>query len=168
MSKQHDPFAHWEAILYALLGIVALTALAFGLSGCVSKRACERRWGPCGQGYVEVQTKSVPWTINVPGASVDTRIPLWQAAYTELRHDTLTYTDSTGRARLIIALDSLGNLYAQCQALPMRIDTNVVEVTRTERIVTTETETQTPWWNWAAISALTALLLALLVKHVFG
>ena len=167
-DRTPSPFSPWESILYGLIAIILLTTIAYALSGCVTKKACERRYGPCGQGYVSITTEKVPWSIYLPGAEVSTKVALWQATYSELRHDTLVYTDSAARARLTLAIDSLGNLYARCQALPVKVDTFVVNKTTVERVVDTQTEQVTPWWNWLIMSILTLFLLGLLLKSVFG
>jgi hypothetical protein len=142
--------------------------VAVALSGCVTKKACERRYGPCGGAFTETTITKIPVSFWLPERAVTAKVALWQSAYSELRHDTLVYTDSSGRARLELAVDSLGNLYARCTALAAKVDTVITEKSTTQRVIDYVTESKTPWHNWLIMGLLTLLLLALAAKHWFG
>lgn len=98
--------------------------------------------------------------------AVNSGKPVPPAPKTETRY----YTDPETKAQLTLMIDRYGKLNVECESKDQTVKFLAAEVTRLSQEVTKKTEvvTETPKWNWIAIGALSALLLAsLLLNLVF-
>jgi hypothetical protein len=162
--------AQWHWLLVGLLLLLHWS--------CATRQACERRWGPIAvadQRVVTFETRDT--TLHRPGAQVQ-QVIAWPTnmrsglglafaradtlplgTFTFLpQTDTITVTDSTGRAQLRWWQDAYGQLVAQCQARPDSVQVQGLHTTRTVLQTQTVRQRYIPWYWRAGVVVLLVLL----------
>jgi len=118
-------------------------------------------------------------TVDVPvkgakvqsGVNVDSLFKAWKSAQASGKPEAakpVTVTDPQTKAELKYWVDQYGNLQASCESKDQTVKALIAQVSKltSEILKKTEVVFVTPAWNWAAMGALLALLVASVVFNL--
>lgn len=143
---------------FLLLLIISFAAF----TSCVTRKACEQRYGECGEVRYEREVISRDSTIYLAGATVTDSVPYFV-------QNEIVRTDSAGLVRLKFYYDAaLKRVMAACERLPDTVKTkNTIIREKETKYVTKEVEV-TPIWIKTAAWVSGGLALLFFISRIFS
>lgn len=132
------------------------------LASCVTRKACESKFGHCGQIETRTVTTYRDSTIYLPGLGL--RDTFYLPTDTFFKPQVRTVYDSTGRLQLTWYRDAYNRVVADCNAKPDTIEIEKASEKTIEYLEKTVEKDVIPWYVWGIIGVLAVLLILALAR----